>query len=55
MLRELDDKRGKLGQNSLGPRQLNAEERKWAARRNKLNRAAEQLIDRGLEFEKLRE
>ena len=50
MLRELDDKRGELGQKSLGlkdgPRQLSAEASKWAARRNVLNRATEQQIDR---------
>ena len=59
MLRELDDKRGELGQKSLslkdGPRQLNAEARKWAARRDELNRATEQLIDRAQEFKKLRD
>ena len=41
MLRELDDKRGELGQKSLGlkdgPREQNAEASKWAARRNELN------------------
>jgi len=59
MLRELDDKRGEFGQKSLslkdGPRQLNAEARKWAARRDELNRATEQLIDRAQEFKKLRD
>ena len=59
MLRELDDKRGELGQKSLGlkdgPRQLNAEASNWAARRNELNRATEELIDRAQDFKKLRD
>lgn len=59
MLRELDEKRGELGQKSLslkdGPRQLNAEASKWAAKRNELNRATEQLIDRAHDFKKLRD
>ena len=59
MLRELDDKRGELGQKSLslkdGPRQLNAEASKWIAKRNELNRATEELIDRAHDFKKLRD
>jgi len=59
MLRELDDKRGELGQKSLGlkdgPREQNAEASKWAARRNELNRATEQLIDTAQDFKKLRD
>ena len=33
--------------------QLNAEASKWAAKRNELNRATEELIDKAQEFKKL--
>ena len=59
MLAELEDKRGKLGQESLAFKdrrsQLNAEASKWAAKRNELNRATEELIDKAQEFKKLRD
>lgn len=59
MLKELNDMRGELGHKPLGlkdgPRQLSAEATKWAARRNELNRATEQLIDRAHDFKKLRD
>ncbi len=59
MLKELEDKSGKLRQESLAFKdrgsQLNAEASKWAAKRNELNRATEELIDRAQEFKKLRD
>jgi len=59
MLAELEDKRGKLRQESLALKdrrsQLNAEAIKWAAKRNELNKATEELIDKAQEFKKLRD
>ena len=59
MLKELDVQKGNLAQESLASRdrrvQLNAEAGKWAARRNELNRATEELIDKAKEFKKLRD
>ena len=59
MLRELEDKGGKLGQESLAFKdrisQLNAEASKWAAKRNELNKATKELIDKAYEFKKLRD
>jgi len=59
MLTELEDKRGKLGQESLAFKdrisQLNAEASKWAAKRNELNKATKELIDKAYEFKKLRD
>ena len=59
MLAELEEKKGKLGQESLAFKdrrsQLNAEASKWVAKRNELNRATEELIDKAQEFKKLRD
>ena len=59
MLAELEDKRGKLRQESLAFKdrrsQLNAEASLWAAKRDELNRATEGLIDKAQEFKKLRD
>jgi len=50
MQTELEDKSGELRQESLAFKdrrsQLNAEASKWAAKRNELNRATEELIDK---------
>ncbi|MEI6104143.1 MAG: coiled-coil protein [Methanothrix sp.] len=59
MLAELEDKRGKLRQESLAFKdrrsQLNAEASKWAAKRNELNKATKELIDNAQELKKLRD
>ena len=59
MLTELEDKSGKLRQDSLAFKdrgsQLNAEASLWVARRNELNRTTEELIDKAQEFKKLRD
>jgi len=59
MLTELEDKRGKLRQESLAFKdrtsQLNAEASKWAAKRNELNKATQDLIDKAYESKKLRD
>jgi uncharacterized coiled-coil DUF342 family protein len=59
MLTELDDQRGKLRQESLAFKdrisQLKAEAGKWAAKRDELNRATEELIEKAKEFKKLRD
>ena len=59
MLAELEDKRGKLRQESLAFKdrrsQLNAEASKWAAKRNELNKATKDLIDKAQELKKLRD
>ena len=59
MLTEQEDRRGKLGPESLAlndkRNQLNAEASKWAARRNELNRATEELIGKAQQFKKLRD
>jgi len=59
MLTELEDKRGKLRQESLAFKdehdQFNPDASKWAAKRNELNRATEELIDKAKEFKKLRD
>ena len=59
MLRELDDKTGRLGQESLDLKdrgsQINAEASLWATRRNELNRATEKLIDNAQKYKRLRD
>ena len=59
MLAELEDKRGKLRQESLAFKdrrsQLNAEASKWAAKRNELNKGTKELIDKAQELKKLRD
>jgi uncharacterized coiled-coil DUF342 family protein len=59
MLAELEDKRGKLRQESLAFKdrrsQLNTEASKWAAKRNELNKATKELIDKAQELKKLRD
>src|SRR5512136_507641 len=59
MLAELEDKRGKLRQESLAFKdrrsQLNTEASKWAAKRNELNKSTKELIEKAQELKKLRD
>ena len=58
MLAELEDKKANSGRSPLFKErrsQLNAEASKWAAKRNELNKATKELIEKAQELKKLRD